>query len=215
MRNRRAIGWLPEELAWIEAHKEWPLAQRYSGFCFRFGRTDVSKQALHALCKRNRWYTGRDGKFQKGQAGGSLSPEHKAAFLAAGAATRFKKGGIPHTAKPEGYERVDDDGYVMIRVSKRNPWTGAASQMVHKHRWLWEKANGPVPDGHRLKCLDGNKLNTDPSNWEAIPLGLSPRLNGIHGRGYDKAPAELKPTIMLAAKLEHKARELRRGRATK
>ena len=213
MRNGRAIGWLPEELAWIEARKEWPLAQRWSGFCFRFGRTDVSRQALHALCKRKGWKTGRDGRFAAGQGGGSLSPEHRAAFLAAGAKTRFKKGDRPHTAKPVGYERLDHEGYVQICVDEPNPWTGHRTRMKHKHRWLWEKANGPVPEGHRLKCLDGFKTNCDPSNWEAIPAALAPRLNGRFGRGYDEAPAELKPTIMAIAKLEHKAREAKRGRA--
>ena len=54
------------------------------------------------------------------------------------------------------------------------------------------------------------KTNTDPSNWEAIPAALAPRLNGRFGRGYDHAPAELKPTIMLTAKLEHAAREAKK-----
>lgn len=205
------IGWLPEELAWIEANQHLPLAQRHSGFCFRFGRKDVSKQALHSLCKRKGWRTGRDGRFQKGNA--PRNQESLPKMIEAGIATRFKKGRIPHTAKPDGYERVDRDGYVMIRISEPNPWTGAASRMIHKHRWLWEKANGPVPDGHRLKCLDGDRTNCDPANWEAIPAGLSPRLNGIHGRGYDAAPAELKPTIMAIAKLAHRSSEARRGRA--
>lgn len=40
-------------------------------------------------------------------------------------------------------------------------------------------------------------------------VGLLPRLNGIYGRGYDKAPGELKPVIMAVSKLEHKARTAR------
>ncbi len=208
MTRVRGIGWLAEELAWIEAHKEWPLAQRYSGFCFRFGRTDVSKQALHSLCTRMGWRTGRDGKFKKGQA--PRNQDHLPKMIEAGKATRFKPGQIPPTAKPDGYERLNRDGYVMIRVSEPNPWTGAASRMIHKHRWLWERANGPVPDGQRLKCLDGDKTNCDPLNWEAIPLGLAPRLNG---RGYDTAQAEVKPTIMAICKLEHRAAEAKRARA--
>lgn len=64
-----------------------------------------------------------------------------------------------------------------------------------------------------LKCLDGDKLNCAPSNWIAVPQGMLPRLNGNSGRDYDKAPAELKPTILAIAKLEHKAREARKGKA--
>lgn len=63
-----------------------------------------------------------------------------------------------------------------------------------------------MPDGYVLKCL-GDKLDTDPSNWELVPQGLLPRLNGKSGRAYDHAPAELKPTIMAVAKLEHRARQ--------
>jgi hypothetical protein len=69
----------------------------------------------------------------------------------------------------------------------------------------------PIPKGHRLKCLDGNKLNADLSNWELVPVGLLPRLNGRFGRGYDEAPAELKPAIMAVAKLEHRVREVATG----
>jgi hypothetical protein len=70
-----------------------------------------------------------------------------------------------------------------------------------------------VPEGCALKCLDGNKRNTDPANWEAVPRELLPRLNGRFGRGYDAAPAEIKPVIMATAKLEYAARVLRNGGA--
>jgi hypothetical protein len=83
--------------------------------------------------------------------------------------------------------------------------------MVQKHRYLWEKANGPVPEGMRLKCLDGDRTNCDPSNWRAVPYALAPRLNGRFGRGYDAAPPELKPTIMAITELEHKARQVLKG----
>ena len=78
----------------------------------------------------------------------------------------------------------------------------------------WEAVNGPLPKGHALKCLDGNKLNCDPSNWEAIPRALLPRLNG--GRfgnslQFDQAAPELKSLVMANAKLKHIAREKRRA----
>lgn len=118
------------------------------------------------------------------------------------ASTRFKKGTLPHNTKWAGYERVSKDGYVEISVEETNPHTGFGRRFVLKHKWLWEKANGPVPNGMALKCL-GDRLNTDPSNWELVPRSLLPRLNGKFGRGYDRAPTELKPTILAIAKLEH------------
>jgi hypothetical protein len=76
----------------------------------------------------------------------------------------------------------------------------------------WEEVNGPVPAGYVLKSRDGNRQNTDPSNWELVPRAILPRLNGRFGRDYDSTPSELKPTIMAVAKLEHAARRKARSR---
>lgn len=98
-----------------------------------------------------------------------------------------------------------------ISVDERNPHTGFERRYVLKHRWLWEKKHGPVPDGMVLKSRDGDKRNTEPSNWELIPRALLPRLGGRYGRDYDHAPAELKPTIMAVAKLEQAALDARKA----
>lgn len=109
-----------------------------------------------------------------------------------------------------GTERVSKDGYLERKVNDDLPlqrrWRAV-------HLVEWEKINGSLPAGHALKCLDGNKLNTDPSNWACVPRALLPRLNGRFGRDFENAPAELKPTILAIAKLEHKAREAQRGGA--
>lgn len=204
------IHYTDQELAWIEERADTQRRELHSLFVATFGRQDVSLSNLNALCKRKRWMTGRTGRIEKG-----ATPPNKGrkGFSPPGSEKGwFKKGNIPHTHRGIGHESIDPkDGYVWIIVGETNPHTGAATRRVMKHRWLWEKANGPVPDGHRLKCLDGNKLNTDPSNWEAIPAALAPRLNGRFGRGYDQAPDELKPTILATAKLEHRLREIRKG----
>ena len=203
------IGWLDEELAWIEANRTRPRAELHSAFCLRFGRKDVSQETLRSLCKRKGWLTGRTGRIPPG----SVPPNKgkRMPFNPNSAATQFRKGQRPHTAKDVGHESIDKDGYVRICVAEPNPWTGASTRMVPKHRWLWEQKHGPVPEGCALKCLDGNKRNTDPANWEAVPRELLPRLNGRFGRGYDAAPAEIKPVIMATAKLEYAARVLRNG----
>ncbi|APO67399.1 HNH endonuclease domain-containing protein [Rhizobium gallicum] len=83
-----------------------------------------------------------------------------------------------------------------------------------KHKHLWEKQNGPLPEGMCLKCL-GDRLNTDPSNWEAIPRAVLPHLSARFGMGYDNAEPEVKPSIMAVAKLKHAVKEAksRRGAA--
>lgn len=201
------IEWSAAELEWIEARKEMPRPAMLAAFRDRFGREDVTGPNLIALCKRRGWLTGRTGRFVPGQVAinkGKLMPYHPNS-----ARTRFRKGGLPHNTKHLGHERVSRDGYVEVSVAETNPHTGYERRYVLKHRHLWEKANGPVPDGMALKCLDGDKLNTDPANWEAVPRAMLPRLNGRFGRDYDAAPAELKPTIMAVAKLEHRVRAAR------
>ncbi|OWK23941.1 hypothetical protein AJ87_26355 [Rhizobium yanglingense] len=94
-------------------------------------------------------------------------------------------------------------------VDEENPWTGAKTRPVHKHRWLWEKANGPIPEGHVLKCLDGDKTNCDPSNWELISREVLPHLSGRFGFAYDQAEPEVKPAMMAVAKLKHAVKQAR------
>jgi hypothetical protein len=168
--------------------------------------------ASPAACRLRRGdNVGAAYRFKKGQV-----PPNKGKpmpFHPNSAATRFQKGQQPANTKWAGHERVSKDGYVEISVEETNPHTGFERRYVLKHKRLWEQANGPVPRGMALKCIDSNKLNTDPSNWELVPRALLPRLNGRSGRGYDTAPAELKPTIMAIAKLEHATKRLDRRRA--
>lgn len=209
----RAIIYQPEELAWIEARKEMPRTEAHALFCAYWKRDDVSIGAYNGLCKRKGWTTGRTGCFSAGQAprnkGKPMSAETRAKVVG----TMFKKGQLPHNTRGHGHERIDSrDGYVVMIVEEMNPWTGAATRPVHKHRYLWEHVNGPIPEGYALKCLDGDKTNTDPSNWEAVPRGVLVRLNGGRHKkrlAFDEAPAELKPTVMATAKLLHRARELK------
>jgi len=204
----RHITYSEAELIWIEWEKERPRAAAHAQFCNIFGRDDVSLSNYNSLCKRMGWMTGRTGAFEKGAV--PMNKGKQMPFNAASAATRFKPGNQPHNTHYLGHERLSKDGYVEISVAEVNPHTGYERRYVQKHRLLWEKQHGPVPVGMRLKCLDANRKNTDPENWEAVPMALAPRLNGRFGRGFDAAPAYLKPVIMAACKLEHAARERRK-----
>ncbi|WP_432256044.1 HNH endonuclease signature motif containing protein [Limimaricola sp. AA108-03] len=209
--RRQPISYSEYEEVWIKVRSHLPRHELHQLFCETFRREDVSQANLTALCKRRGWLTGRTGRFEKG-----TKPVNKGKtmpFNPNSAATRFKKGQRPHTWRGAGHEAIDPkEGYVWMIVAETNPYTGAPTRRVLKHKWLWEKAHGPIPEGHALKCLDGDKTNCAPSNWEAVPRALLPRLNGRFGRGYDQAPEELKLTILAVAKLEHAARQARRKR---
>lgn len=204
------IPYSADELAWIEVRKDWPRKALHQAFVAAFKRTDVSEQNLTALCKRKGWLTGRTGQFVQGQ------PSHNKGmkgFCAPGSEKGwFKKGERRGVAtklyKPIGTERTSKDGYLERKIHDGMP---LQSRWRAVHLIRWEAVNGPIPKGQALKCLDGDKANTDPSNWEAVPRALLPRLNGRFGRGYDDAAPELRPTILLVAKLEHASREIKKG----
>ncbi|TDQ63623.1 HNH endonuclease [Maritalea mobilis] len=202
----RSIPYSKEELVWLEARKTKPRRQLHTEFVQTFGRDDITLANFKAKCTRMGWKTGRTGQFKKGITPHNKGKPHPPKGRAK--ETQFKKGNTPHNTNYLGHERQTKNGYIEISVDEVNPHTGYERRYVLKHRWMWEKANGPVPEGHALKCLDGDKTNCDPSNWEAIPRALLPRLSGAKkGINYDQAPAELKPTILTVAKLEHASRE--------
>lgn len=190
------------EFAWLRDNRTMVISDYHRAFCEQFGRDDITAGALNGFRKKQKWKTGRDGHFNKGSV-----PWNEGKIIgnnAGSARTQFRKGSRGGRAvdlyKPIGFERVTD-GYLVRKINDDFPlqrrWRAV-------HILNWEKQNGPLPAGHCLKCL-GDRLNTDPSNWQLVPRGLLPRLNGkaSRGRNYDEAPAELKPTIMTVAKLEH------------
>jgi hypothetical protein len=207
----RAIAYSPDEMTWLAANRLLPISDYHAGFVAAFER-EVSAQNLHALRKRRGWKTGRTGCFVKGQVpanNGKPMP-----FNAASAATRFKKGNRSGRAqeryKPIGTVRLSQDGYQEIKIHDGMP---LQSRWRLLHLVEWEKVNGPIPEGQCLKCLNGDRLNTDPSNWLLIPRGVLSRLNGgRHKRrlAFDQAAPEVKPVLMNIAKIEHAAHELKR-----
>jgi hypothetical protein len=207
----RGIIYSADEIGWIEANAARPRAEAHAEFIERFGRADVSAANYKALCTRRGWKTGRTGHFLAGHP--PMNEGCKMPYSAGSAATRFRQGQEPHNTRWLGHERVSVDGYVEISVAKPNPHTGYPRSYVLKHLWLWEQANGPVPEGHCLKSRDGDRLNTDPANWMLIPRALLPRLNGGRARKrptYDEAHPDLKPTVLAVARLEHAANDARR-----
>lgn len=114
-------------------------------------------------CKHNhKIASGIDCRFQKGMIPankgkkGSMSPDQYKRC----SATMFKKGNIPSNRRPIGSERIDKNGYILIKIQdgqKNKNW-------IRKHRYLYEQAYGKVPEGHKVIFADGNNRNFDLSN---------------------------------------------------
>jgi hypothetical protein len=65
-------------------------------------------------------------------------------------ATMFKKGAKPPNWKPDGSERVDVEGYTMIKVN---------GKFIQKHVHIWNQYHGEVPKGSAVIFKDGNRQN--------------------------------------------------------
>lgn len=220
MPKGKAISYSAEEMAWLEANRAMVISDYAAAFAAEFGRV-IDPKNLHALRKRKGWKTGRTGQFAKGQEPmnkGRKCEPGKGGLHPNARKTQFRKGNEPHNTRHLGHERIDPkDGYVYVSVAEANPYTGYERRYVLKHKWLWEQANGPLPKGYALKCLDGDRTNCAPENWEAVPRALLPRLAGGNRYrrilSFDEAASELKPTILALAKVEHAVKQARRRKA--
>ena len=96
-------------------------------------------------------------------------------------------------------EELNRDGYV--RIIHGNRYIGV------KHKLLWQEANGPLPAGMVLSCVDGDKTNCEPSNWELMPDDVFGRFNHLR-RSLAARDPELRPTIFAIAKLQSRLASL-------
>lgn len=113
-------------------------------------------------------------------------------------ATRFQPGSKPANTKYDGYERIDEDGYVLMRIGN--------DKFVHKHTYQWKKKNGKIPKGHCLNCVDGNRANCDPDNWKLVSRQEHMLKNSKH-----KFPKEVIPSMVLLGKIAKKIKNIKDG----
>lgn len=148
--------------------------------------------------KRHGWMTGRDGRFYQGQ------PKVPGSGAKNANRTSFKKGHKPHSHVPVGSESVkkQDDDLVYVKIAEPNKWQS-------KHSLLWEKHHGKkVPKGHVVIFADGDRRNFELDN---LVLVTRRELAIFNHRGYSGAPAEVRPTLLLVAKVDAAVRDKERG----
>ncbi|MEN2464948.1 HNH endonuclease signature motif containing protein [Ornithinibacillus sp. JPR2-1] len=118
--------------------------------------------------------------------------------------TSFKKGQKPANYKPVGSERVDNDGYLLVKVQEDGPWN---KRWRHKHKILWEEVNGPVPRGYKLIFADGNKENITLEN---LILVSNRQLLTMNRNSLIQGDAELTKTGIVIADLMNKITDRKR-----
>lgn len=125
----------------------------------------------------------------------------KGLYNVGGNKTSFKKGQKPLNYKPVGTERIDRDGYTLIKVSDTGAWH---KRWKHKHRVMWEKENGPISREHALLFADGNKKNITLDN---LILVSRKQLATLNKHNLIQSNADLTRTGIIVADIYSKISE--------
>jgi hypothetical protein len=134
--------------------------------------------------------SGLDGQFPKGHI--PLNKGRKGYHAPGSEKGWFKKGHRPVNHKPLGSERVDVDGYRLIKTAEPNVWRP-------KHKVIWEGKNGEVPEGYVLTFLDADKQNITLENLALITMAESLELTRSNLRSKN---AEFTKTGILIVKVK-------------
>lgn len=152
--------------------------------------------------------TGRQGmgtRFEKGHQAWNKGTS----FHAGGRSieTRFKKGERRGVAarlyQPIGTERLSKDGY---RERKVNDDLPLQARWRAVHLVLWEAANGPVPQGHVVVFVNGDKTDIRLDNLALVSRRDLMRRNSVHN-----LPQPLAQTIQLLGALRRQIRKRTHG----
>ena len=159
--------------------------------------THYTRDQLKAFYGNHRLNSGVTGYFREGSTpmnkGKKQSEYMSPEAIRRTKATRFKTGHRPHNAVPVGtVARTTNDGYLVRKVAEPDRW-----EFVH--RAVWEKANGPVPDGMVVSFKDGNRENCDISNLMLVSRAEHSVMNHL-GLRFDNA--DLTEAGLLIAKIK-------------
>jgi len=106
-----------------------------------------------------------------------------------GKETQFKKGHVPHTYRPVGEERIDEDGYTYIKISDPAKW-------VLKHRHIYEQHHGKLEPHMIVTFRDKNISNFEIENLEAIT-----KVENMERNRITKYPLPIQQSIKTLKKL--------------
>lgn len=125
----------------------------------KFG-TQYTKADVKSYYSNHKLNSGLTGRFEKNHT--PANKGKKGIHTPGSEKGWFKKGSMPKNHKPVGSERIDNkDGYTSVKTAEPNVWK-------LKHKLIWEEANGPIPPGHVVTFLDGDKTNFNLDNMALI-----------------------------------------------
>ena len=193
--SAQRVPWTPDEdvlLATEYPHR--PTAELQSLFPGRSVRA-LSERAAKLGVKKSPEYlaspaagrlqpgcrAGTGTRFAKGQVPANKGLRRPGWSVGRMSETQFRKGERRGEAsrnwKPVGTERVTPDGYLERKINEDLPlqrrWRAV-------HLLLWESVHGPVPPGHAVCFVNGDKGDIRLENLQLVPRAALMTRNSMH-----------------------------------
>ena len=156
--------------------------------------TSYTREQIKNFYARKKLNSGLTGRFEKGRS--PWNAGKKIGNNPGSAKTQFKPGILPPNTKPIGYERVNRGGYTEVKIRMRKSRRDCNDNYVLKHRYLWEQANGPIPDGYIVAFRDGNRANFALENLVLITKAQNAVMNKSRLRS--REPEYMETSVLLA-----------------
>lgn len=144
----------------LENYKGVSTKELVERFNHRF-KTTVTISMMKSYKNNHKLNSGLTGRFPEGNI--PINKGTKGIFNAGGNKTSFKKGQLPLNTDPIGTEKVLKDNYIWVKINDM-PKAKKNVNWKQKQKLIWERANGPVPDGYFVMFADGNNRNFDLDN---------------------------------------------------
>lgn len=169
--------------------------------------TNIEAKHIKNFRRNNKLSSGLTGRFEKGHI--PINKGTKGMFNVGGNKTSFKKGNTPANSDPVGTEKwkcshnnCADEGFLYVKIQDKK----GRFNWKQKHRLIWEEAYGPIPKGHKVIFLDGNRHHIELSNLILVSNSQMLIMNKNNLIYKDK---ELTKTGHLIAKVIEKSRKIK------
>ena len=157
----------------------------------------IDTKKLRETLKNHKISTGLTGRFEKG-----ITPHNKGKkFPGTGNKTTFRKGATPHNKMKVGEDAITTDGYVKTKIAEPDVWE-------YKHKLIWIKAHGPIPEKHSIIFADRNRMNLDIDN---LLLVSKAELLMLNRKKLISENSELTKTGLNVVKVMNKVYKIKKG----
>lgn len=140
----------------------------------KYGAGTITEKKMRAYKKNHSITSGIDCRFRKGHEPANKGKKMSHEQYEKCKATMFKKGQVPPNHMEVGEYTHTTDGYLIQKVQEKGT---QRERFEFVHRSVWEKRNGPIPDGKMISFLDGDKDNCSIENLFLIDNATNLEMN--------------------------------------